>query len=143
VKGLLPDDNRITWESWCHFIQCFQDFDKSEVTKRYHYGELRLTRLNFYGRLFFYEWNYFDTYTQYGWYFARFMAPYLFVFGSITVILTAMQTSLVASPETVDVSGASYMRFATFSIVITAVGLGLFPLLYIGFQLRELLSVIL
>ncbi|KAF8253067.1 hypothetical protein K440DRAFT_650199 [Wilcoxina mikolae CBS 423.85] len=133
-KKLLPCDE-ITWKEWCKFIQGFRDFDDAEVTLRYQYGELRLTRLNFYSKVFFDSWNYFDTYTQYGWYFKQFIAPYLFVFGSITVVLTAMQTAITADSESVYKNSA--YGFSTFSIGTTLIGLALFPVLYLLFQLRE------
>lgn len=135
-KGLLPKDENITWETWCNYIRGFRNFEDDEVTKRYHYGELRLTRLNFYSKLFFYGWNYFDTYTQYGWFFARFVTPYLLVFGSITVILAAMQTAITADSESTYKDSA--YRFSTFSIYATSIGLALCPLLYLFYQFREL-----
>ncbi|KAI5839038.1 hypothetical protein DFP73DRAFT_563047 [Morchella snyderi] len=142
-KGLLPKDSDITWLKWCKFIRYFQCLNTDSVTGRYVYGELRLSRLNFYTKVFGHGWNYFDTYTQYLQYFSRFMAPYLFFFGSVTVILSAMQTSLAAqsSPE-----GFSYhvsaTTFASFTIWGTSVGLLFFPVLYAFFQLRELVFAI-
>jgi hypothetical protein len=133
-KRLLPCVD-ITWTKWCKFIQGFCSLEDADVAPRYQYGELRLTRLNFYSKLFLEGWNYFDTYTQYGWYFKQFIAPYLFVFGSITVVLTAMQTAITADSGSVYKQSAS--GFSTFSICITVIGLALFPVLYLLFQLRE------
>jgi hypothetical protein len=133
-KRLLPYE--VTWTEWCQFIRGFGNLRHTEVARRYHYGELR-TRLNFYCKLFFYEWIYFETYTQYTWYFTRFIAPYVFIFGGITVVLTAMQAALAADPE--SVYKHSVYGFSTFSIGLTGFGLAFFPLLYLFFQLKELL----
>jgi len=136
--GLLPEG--LEWIYWCYFIKDFRDLRDSEVSVRYHYGEIRLTRLNFYSKFFFYGWNYFEMYHQYTTYFARFMAPYLFVFGGVSVILAAMQTDLTANPDSIF-AGASH-GFATFCIILTIAGLAFFPLLYVLFQIKESLMYI-
>jgi hypothetical protein len=124
---LLPQDKEIPWAAWCKFIQGFHDVADVEVTERYHFGELRLARLNFYSKVFFSGWNYFEIYTQYGWYFARFMPLYLFVFGSISIVLAAMQTALTTDSQSAYKQSA--YGFSTFSIWLTGIGLALFPLL--------------
>lgn len=132
---LLPAE--VKWENWCRFIQKFEHVTDREVAARYHYGELRLTRLNFYSKVFFFEWDYFEIYHQYVAYFARFMAPYLFIFGALAVILAAMQTALTADPNSAYRSSA--YGVATFAIALTVAGLAFFPVLYLFFQMRELL----
>lgn len=134
--SLIPAGD-VTWERWCHFIEGFKHLLDSQVSPRYHYGELRLTRLNFYCKLYL-EWSYFETTTQYTWYFAKFVAPYLFVFGAISVVLAAMQTALTADPDSVYRN--SVHQVSTFCIAITGAGLAFFPLLYIFFQIKELLT---
>ncbi|KAH0605277.1 uncharacterized protein H6S33_005259 [Morchella sextelata] len=142
-KGLLPKDERITWLKWCKYIREFRNLDTDSVTGRYVYGELRLSRLNFYTKAFGYGWNYFDTYTQYLQYFSRFLAPYLFFFGSVSVILTAMQTSLAAESSPEDMRyHVSATTFISFTIWATGIGLLFFPALYLFFQLRELVFAI-
>jgi hypothetical protein len=113
------------------------------VTERYHFGELRLARLNFYSKVFFSGWNYFEIYTQYGWYFARFMPLYLFVFGRISIVLAAMQTALTTDSQRAYKQSA--YGFSTFSIwlIMTGIGLALFPLLYLFFQVQELVCAVL
>lgn len=142
-KGLLPKDERITWLKWCKFIREFRNPGTDKVTSRYVYGELRLSRLNFYTKVFGHGWNYFDTYTQYLQYFSRFMAPYLFFFGSVSVILAAMQTSLAVESSPEDMMyHVSVTTFASFTIWATVFGLLFFPALYLFFQLRELVFAI-
>ncbi|KAF9871322.1 hypothetical protein CkaCkLH20_11243 [Colletotrichum karsti] len=134
ATGLIPTE--VNWENWCLFIENVAKTRDDEVAPRYHYGELRLTRLNFYSKLFLREWDYLETHHQYVDYFSRFLAPYLFVFGAVTVVLAAMQTTLTADPNGLSKSRVS--EFCTFSIVLTACGLFFFPVLYLAFQLREL-----
>ena len=47
---LIPKD--IEWASFCRFILELSHIDDTVVSKRYYYGELRLTRLNLYAPLF-------------------------------------------------------------------------------------------
>ncbi|KAI1390697.1 uncharacterized protein F4822DRAFT_394191 [Hypoxylon trugodes] len=132
--GLLPAS--IDWETWCRYMKQIAHIKDTQVSRRYHYGELRLTRLNFYSKVFFFHWSYFEVHHQYVEYFARFMGPYLFIFGALTVILAAMQTALTADPNG-RYQSAAY-GFCTFSIALTVAGLAFFPLLYLLFQVQEL-----
>ena len=65
------------------------------VTSRWRYGELRLSRLNFWCRLLLRHHNFAKVHGQYSEYVAQFYAPLLFVFAVISVILSAMQVGLV------------------------------------------------
>lgn len=62
-----------------------------DVSSRYRYGEIRLTRLNFYaptilGKLHFQRVAY-----QYSDYFAHFYGPFLFDLGIVSVVLNGLQ----------------------------------------------------
>ncbi|KAH7137367.1 hypothetical protein B0J13DRAFT_677396 [Dactylonectria estremocensis] len=131
---LLPE--WIDWVSWCHFIQEFHRLSAKHVAKRYHYGEIRLTRLNSFSSLL-YGSCFEEVQYNYATYFARFGAPYVFVFGAITVLLTALQTGLAAYPD-----GAMYqdiaVKFVPFACMITIAGLLLLPVLCLFFQLKEI-----
>ncbi|KAH6886787.1 hypothetical protein B0T10DRAFT_515625 [Thelonectria olida] len=131
---LVPE--MVTWEKWCHFIRGFQHLRDRDVAPRYHYGEIRLTRLNFWTTLL-HGRSYCRVYHNYAVYFARFGAPYLFVFGAITLLLTAMQTGLATFDD-----GGIYRdmsaRFVPFTLVLALAGLALLPLLFAFFQLKEL-----
>lgn len=139
--GLVAADD-LTWERWSKFASAFRDIPDSDVARRYHYGELRLTRLNFYSKLFLREWSYLETNTQYTSYFGRFLGPYLFVFGSISVVLAAMQVALASIGDISRTYKESAYMFSSFSIWITCLGLSFLPLLYIFFQFRELMHVV-
>jgi len=102
-RGLLASE--MTWEGWRSFTRTLLSFiDTSSlegVNKRYHYGELRLSRLNWIHRMsskkpsltrivrgYMYEYN------QYSDFARRNFAWVIVVFVYITIVLTAMQVGL-------------------------------------------------
>ena len=87
---LLPEE--IIWTQFCSLSSCFKDTPDSQVSTRYIYGELRLTRLNFYAKIFLGKFQYEQLYGQYGDYFSRFYALVLFGLAIWSLILNAMQT---------------------------------------------------
>lgn len=89
---LLPAN--ITWAQFCNFSTRFNEIRDSQVSTRYHYGELRLTRLNLYAKLFIRKFQYEQIHGQYGAYFSRFYGPLLFVFAIWSLFLGAMQVEL-------------------------------------------------
>ena len=91
---LLPE--HVKWSEWCRFIRSFRDCEDSQVSQRYHYGQLRLSRLNWAVRLFqppsaatgwFYEVPYWSIQI----YVQRMAAPLVFGFASMSIVLSAMQ----------------------------------------------------
>jgi hypothetical protein len=66
----------------------------ADVSARYQYGELRLSRLNFYGKFILRRWHFMRVHTQYGEYFGRFYGPLLFVFTVLSLILNALQVEM-------------------------------------------------
>ncbi|GJC99404.1 UDP-N-acetylglucosamine transferase subunit ALG13 [Colletotrichum higginsianum IMI 349063] len=135
---LLP--HFVDWEGWCFFIQGFTPLRDQAVSRRYHYGEIRLTRLNLFHRIMTMS-SYQKVHHNYATFFARFGAPYLFVFGAATVVLTALQTGLDAFPD-----HGTYIqiiaKFVPFTLFITATGISLLPLLFLFFWARELVRFI-
>ncbi|KAF5716140.1 ankyrin protein 3 [Fusarium mundagurra] len=94
--GLIPED--ITWGQFCDFTSGLDKILDKDVSLRYAYGQIRLTRLNFYAPVILHK-SYFQRVDfQYGQYFARFYAPVLFAFGITSVTLSGLQ--VVASLET-------------------------------------------
>jgi len=83
------------------------------VSPRYQFGELRLTRLNFWVKIFLFKAHYHKVEWQYGAYFARFYAPILFVFAMFSLLLSAMQVILAV--ETIVTSDNSWLTFAKVS----------------------------
>jgi hypothetical protein len=66
------------------------------VSGRCYFGELRLTRLNFYAPLLLRKFHFEQVHGQYGDYFARLYGPVLFVFAVVSTILNSMQVALAA-----------------------------------------------
>lgn len=89
---LLPSD--ITWTEFCAFSKDFLDISDDDVSERYHYGELRLTRLYLYAKLIIGKFQYERVHGQYGAFFACFYGPLLFIFGILSIILSGMQVEL-------------------------------------------------
>ena len=92
--GLLPSD--VAWDAWIRFITPFTHLSDGCVAKRYHFGQLRITRLNMLTR--FVRPRYLRSHRHYremhwdSWsWIERFIAPLIFVFASISVVLSAMQ----------------------------------------------------
>ncbi|KAL8860912.1 MAG: hypothetical protein Q9178_002667 [Gyalolechia marmorata] len=99
---LLPhdDNNDMTLEAFHQFIASFGDVQDNEVSPRYaNYGTLRLSRLNLWAKVFLRRFQFYQVNRQYSEYFARFYGPILFLFGVLTVALSAMQVGLQASDD--------------------------------------------
>ncbi|KAH8661166.1 hypothetical protein BGZ61DRAFT_499608 [Ilyonectria robusta] len=86
---LVPPD--ITWEQFCDFTSSLGDIADRDVSLRYAYGEIRLTRLNLYAPLLLGKSHFQRVEHQYGTYFARFYGPILFVIGITSVVLSGLQ----------------------------------------------------
>lgn len=117
-KGLIPntksinDENgeteELTYEDFCKLISSFARIGDGMVAPRYSYGELRLTRLNFYARIFMKKWTYHHIEAQWGTFFGSFLAPFVIIFGVSTTLLSATQVELnVIQSERNGVAGLS------------------------------------
>lgn len=98
---LVPENTH--WLSFSRSIVPFRHLDDDEVSSRYHFGQLRLTQLNWAIRVLRPQssknwWYYHEVYWNTGAYIERFFAPLLFLFGYVPIILTAMQI-MVTVPE--------------------------------------------
>jgi hypothetical protein len=91
---LIPQN--IHWMKWSTFITHFRRIEDNQVARRYHYGQLRLSRLNWAVRIFrprstntnwFYELPHWSMVS----YVQRAIAPLIFVFASLSLILSSMQ----------------------------------------------------
>ena len=129
-KGLLPSDSstdgnaepKITHESLSRFLHSFKDIPDSDGCPRYTYGEFRLTRLNFYSRIFLGKLTYHHIEAQWVTFLNSFLAPFVVVFGMIAIILSAMQVELRAiGSESVPAGWSTFTSFCKwFSIAILA-----------------------
>ena len=117
--GLVPGIDIITWESFARFIIAFDNFEDLDVCPRYSYGELRLTRLNFYTRIFLQKLSFHPVNVQWGTVLNGFVTPLITVFVIASVVLSAMQVYLAVKglnivPENAALIGASEW----FSVVV-------------------------
>lgn len=129
---LLPENT--TFESFCHFASSFSSILDSDVSPRYSFGELRLTRLNLWSKVFLRRWNYEHIPDQYSQYFQRFYGPLLFAFGCFSVILSALQVEMAVE----SITDKQWPAFWTFSRVFT-----IFSLIFIGFCVMGLIFLLL
>lgn len=138
---LLPKGT--TYSEFSRFIESLETIDDSMVSARYQYGELRLTRLNFWIKVFLFRSTYHRVEGQYGPYFARFYGPILFLFGVFSVTLSGMQVVLNTTPRT-DVSSASwhditlaFWGFAVFTLIVVLIIICFFLVTFLGLAIRE------
>src|SRR5271155_5226173 len=88
---------------WISFARSGQDTPglflrarDADVSDRYQYGELRLSRLNLYAPFLFHRFYYEQVHGQYGEYFARLYGPILFIFAVVSTLLNAMKVAMGA-----------------------------------------------
>ena len=100
-KGLIPNTaptvtgkDRITWDSFARLITSFEKFSDEDVSPRYRYGELRLSRLNLYSPIFLRKLTFYHIDAQWGTFLQGAIAPFIVVFAILAVILNAMQVEL-------------------------------------------------
>lgn len=94
---LLP--RKLRYAEFIRFITvCQSAITDADVSPRYRFGELRLTRLNFWSKILLHQVNFSKVHGQYGARFAQYYGPILFVFGGLSVMLSAMQVALAAQP---------------------------------------------
>ena len=96
-RGLIPKTDgtvAITWEAFAKLITAFDRYEDAHVSPRYSYGELRLTRLNFYTRIFLGKLTFHHIDAQWSTYLNCFITPLLIVFAIASIVLNAMQVEL-------------------------------------------------
>ncbi|KKK17097.1 hypothetical protein AOCH_003658 [Aspergillus ochraceoroseus] len=120
-EGLCLLPHGIRYSQFMRFISAFEKVQDSDVSPRYHFGQLRLTRLNFWSKVFLQRLNFHKMYWQYGTLFANYYGPLLFVFGWFSVALSAMQVALAV--EDTNSTASPWYIFATVSRVFSVVTL--------------------
>lgn len=115
---LVPADT--TWEQFCTFSADLAKISDENVSERYAYGEIRLTRLNFYAPLLLGKSHFQRVDYQYKEYFAQFYGPILFMIGIISVILGGLQVVVtVQGPD--SLRDDRMLSFAAFWISVTMI----------------------
>lgn len=115
-----------------------------DVSPRWRYGELRLSRLNFWTRVLLKHHNFAKVYGQYSDYVAHFYAPILFLFGVLSVILNAMQVGLSlhqpnAGGEYLELLSRVSRVFVPLSLFVVAVAIAWFLVAVVTTILRIVL----
>lgn len=138
---LLPEG--VEYADFVALIESLEDVHTDSLSPRYQFGELRLSRLNFWTKVFLFHFTYHKTEGQYGPYFARFYGPILFLFGIISVVLSAMQVVLAALPSA-DSSNdwASFppvsRGFSVFTLFVIVVIVFALSVAFLGMTFREI-----
>ncbi|KAI0455692.1 hypothetical protein F5B21DRAFT_178653 [Xylaria acuta] len=117
---LIPCD--ITWEQFNQFAADLVSIADLNVSPRYAYGEIRLTRLNFYAPLILRKAYFQRVEYQYGTYFARFYGPILFAIGVASVILSGLQVIVAVQqglPDNHTQSLSAVALWVSVTIVLT------------------------
>ncbi|PKK45424.1 hypothetical protein CI102_9816 [Trichoderma harzianum] len=107
--GLIPED--ITWAGWSKFIRGFRLLNNEDVARRYHYGQIRLTRLNWAififrpksagSRLRFYH----ESPRSALAFIQHAAVPLAFIFASVSLILSSMQVMLTVPDDSLLFGG--------------------------------------
>ena len=114
---LVPKE--VTWEQISRFLADLGAIHDNVVSPRYAFGELRLSRLNFYGKFILRRFHYQQLSVQYGSYFSQFYAPLLFFFGLFALALNAMQVELAVE----SISGTKVINLQDLGRVLALISL--------------------
>lgn len=127
---LVPED--LTWDRFCQLADIFLSYGDDVVSERYRYGEIRLTRLNFWIKIFLGMRWYQRVESQYSTYFARFYGPILFGFALVSVCLNSLQLIMaveqVSSHRWKPLQDLASWCGAVCAIAVVSVGVLLFGL---------------
>ncbi|KAF2447304.1 hypothetical protein P171DRAFT_355891, partial [Karstenula rhodostoma CBS 690.94] len=139
-SGLLPTS--MTWCQWSKFreqiMRINDDDDDDDVSGRYQYGEIRLSRLNLYCKVLLRKLHYHRTHGQYGDYFANLYPSLLFMFALLSIILASMQLSATVKVEEEGAWDQLLAIYRIFGIVMVAISL----LLSVGMSLLLVVKVV-
>ena len=108
---LLPKD--VSYSDFIEFIAAFESFQDEDISPRDRFGELRLSRLNIWSKIFLQRFTYRKVHQHYGAYFARFYGPLLFVFAILSLSLSAMQLEIAIQRS--NTFGPLWQTFARIS----------------------------
>ncbi|UZP36913.1 hypothetical protein NXS19_004729 [Fusarium pseudograminearum] len=123
--------------SYAQFVNFMNNclIEDSSTSPRYQFGELRLTRLNFWCKIFLSKSSYHRVEWQYGAHFAQYYGPLLFIFALISLLTSAMQVALAA--QDMLQSDESWLMFAKVSR-----GFSVFTIFFVACTAAALLVVL-
>ena len=101
---LIPGDLDITWTRWAKFAACLRTLDDDDVAKRYHFGQIRLNRLNWAVRIVRPRAaNSSLYYNRHHWFLTEAISQWfpllLFTFASLSLVLSSMQVAVAVAPH--------------------------------------------
>jgi hypothetical protein len=142
-KKLIAQD--VDAKALLRFLHSFESVPDNDVTPRYKYGELRLSRINLYIKFYKCHLHYKKVHWQYSDYLSTLITPFAFIFALVSAALSAMQVVLAAqqfkgtqTPSWRTFTSTSQWSAVVFLILI-AVCTFIFPFLVCLLLLRELL----
>ncbi|KAI9892826.1 MAG: hypothetical protein M1814_000985 [Vezdaea aestivalis] len=109
----------IEYPEFVRFMRGFESITDEDVTPRWHFGELRLSRLNLAAKIVLRKFGYSKTHGQYQAKFAQSYGPVLFIFAIFSIVLSAMQVAVTVSP--LDKAKSSWITFAYVSRIFAVV----------------------
>lgn len=140
-QRLIP--KKVKFGALIKFLSAFERLEDSEVSPRFHYGELRLSRLNFWTKIFLGRSAYHRVHGQYADRVARTYGPLLFVFAILSVLMASFQVAL-AVPEVLELKsnwralGKAAQGVSTMTLLLVALA-ALYPLVMVVFLIgREI-----
>lgn len=107
----------MTWEQFCNLTTELDKIEDAQVSGRYAYGEIRLTRLNFYAPLLLGRSHFQRVEYQYKEYFALFYGPILFAAGLASILLSGFQVAIAVQESDSALNNAALLRVAFWSSV--------------------------
>jgi len=124
----------ITWEQFSRFASPLAGVADEDVSGRYAFGEIRLTRLNFYAPLLLGKSHFQRVEYQYGPYFAHFYGPILFVIGITSIVLNGLQIAVDVEQAGLTPNGEILLAVALwFSVAVILCFCGLLGFLLLLF----------
>ncbi|TPX13366.1 uncharacterized protein E0L32_006096 [Thyridium curvatum] len=96
--ALIPfvDGQALSFDSFVHFISQFNSLNNYQVSPRFSYGTLRLTRLNYMAPFLMNKLAYLHVQSQWTDYISSFITPMITVFGVTSLVLNLIQVGLAA-----------------------------------------------
>ncbi|TDZ58260.1 hypothetical protein CTRI78_v005598 [Colletotrichum trifolii] len=108
-----------TWNRFCDFAKDLASITDKDVSTRYTYGEIRLTRLNFYAPILLRKSHFQRIEYQSGSYFARSYGPILFIIGITPIILSGLQVAVAVDEGDMGSKSWALAKVAMgFSVVV-------------------------
>lgn len=116
-KHLIPEG--VSYHDLASLLEDVRDrVTDDQVSGRYRFGELRLSRLNLWAPLFLFKPQFHKVVWQYSDYFAIYYGPLLFLFAVLSVVLSAMQLGVDASPDGWEAFKIASARFSVATLCL-------------------------